>query len=62
MQIRVLHVFEYFKEDVKIIWYEVGENEDAISLFTINIKQNEDGVDMEDRIIVLKEFIKNLNA
>lgn len=34
MQIRVLHVFEYFKEDVKIIWYEVGEKEDAISLFT----------------------------
>ena len=34
MQIRVLHVFEYFKEDVKIIWYEVSENEDAISLFT----------------------------
>ena len=34
MQIRVLHVFEYFKEDVKIIWYEVGKNEDAISLFT----------------------------
>lgn len=34
LQIRVLHVFEYFKEDVKIIWYEVGENEDAISLFT----------------------------
>lgn len=34
MQIRVLHVFEYFKENVKIIWYEVGENEDAISLFT----------------------------
>lgn len=34
LQIRVMHVFEYFKEDVKIIWYEVGENEDAISLFT----------------------------
>lgn len=34
LQIRVLHLFEYFKEDVKIIWYEVGENEDAISLFT----------------------------
>ena len=34
MQIRVLHVFEYFKEDVKIIWYEVGANEDAIALFT----------------------------
>lgn len=34
MQIRVMHIFEYFKEDVKIIWYEVGENEDAISLFT----------------------------
>ena len=34
MQIRVLHIFEYLKEDVKIIWYEVGENEDAISLFT----------------------------
>ena len=34
MQIRVQHIFEYFKEDVKVIWYEVGENEDAISLFT----------------------------
>ncbi len=34
LQIRVMHVFEYFKENVKIIWYEVGENEDAISLFT----------------------------
>lgn len=34
MQIRVMHIFEYFKEDVKIIWYEVGENVDAISLFT----------------------------
>ncbi len=34
MQIRVVHIFEYFKEDVKIIWYEVGKNEDAISLFT----------------------------
>ncbi|MCH5260728.1 MAG: DUF262 domain-containing protein [Lachnospiraceae bacterium] len=33
-QIRVIHVFEYFKENVKVIWYEVGENEDAISLFT----------------------------
>ncbi|MCD7884646.1 MAG: DUF262 domain-containing protein [Lachnospiraceae bacterium] len=34
MQIRAMHIFEYLKEDVKIIWYEVGENEDAISLFT----------------------------
>ena len=34
LQIRVMHIFEYFKEDVKIIWYEVRENEDAISLFT----------------------------
>ena len=34
LQIKALHIFEYFKEDVKIIWYEVGENEDAISLFT----------------------------
>lgn len=33
-QIRVIHIFEYFKEDVKIIWYEVGESEDAIALFT----------------------------
>ena len=33
-QIRVLHIYEYFKEDVKIIWYEVGESEDAIGLFT----------------------------
>lgn len=34
LQIRVMHIFEYLKEDVKIIWYEVGESEDAISLFT----------------------------
>ena len=34
MQIRVQHIFEYFKENVKIIWYEVGEDEDPISLFT----------------------------
>ena len=34
LQIRVLHMFEYFKENVKVIWYEVGEQEDAISLFT----------------------------
>lgn len=34
MQIRVMHIFEYFKENVKVIWYEVDENQDAISLFT----------------------------
>ena len=34
LQIRVIHIMEYFKEDVKVIWYEVGEDEDAISLFT----------------------------
>ena len=34
LQLRFIHILEYFKEDVKIIWYEVGENEDAISLFT----------------------------
>lgn len=34
LQLRFIHILEYFKEDVKIIWYEVDENEDAISLFT----------------------------
>ena len=34
LQIRVINFFKYLKEDVKIIWYEVGEDEDAISLFT----------------------------
>ncbi len=34
LQIRVMHIFEYFKENVKVIWYEVGEKEDAVSLFT----------------------------
>ena len=33
-QSRMLHMFEYLKEDVKIIWYEVGESEDSIGLFT----------------------------
>ncbi len=30
----ITNVNKYFDEIVKIIWYEVGENEDAISLFT----------------------------
>lgn len=34
MQIKVMKIYEYFKEHVKIIWYEVGAGEDAISLFT----------------------------
>lgn len=34
LQIRAMHIFEYFKEDVKIIWYEVDESEDATALFT----------------------------
>ena len=34
LRIRAMHVDEYLSEDVKVIWYEVGEDEDAISLFT----------------------------
>lgn len=34
MQIKMMHIFEYLKEKVKVIWYEVGESENAISLFT----------------------------
>lgn len=34
LQIRVMNIWKYFKENVKVIWYEVGETEDAISLFT----------------------------
>ena len=34
LQIRVMRIFEYFKEQVNVIWYEVDESEDAISLFT----------------------------
>ena len=34
IQSRFIHMLEYFREQVKIIWYEVGENVDAISLFT----------------------------
>ena len=34
LQIRVMRIFEYFKEKVQLIWYEVGEDADAISLFT----------------------------
>ena len=31
LAIKVQHIFEYFKEDVKIVWYEVGEEEDLFS-------------------------------
>ena len=33
-QNRVIKIFDYFKNHVKIIWYEVGAGENAISLFT----------------------------
>ena len=59
MQIRVLHVFEYFKEDVKIIWYEVGENEDAISLFTrLNIGK----IPLTSAELVKAMFLSSNNA
>lgn len=34
LQIRVMRIFEYFKDDVRVIWYEVTQKEDAVSLFT----------------------------
>lgn len=59
LQIRVLHVFEYFKEDVKIIWYEVGENEDAISLFTrLNIGK----IPLTSAELVKAMFLSNNSA
>ena len=33
-EIRAIHICAALKEQVETIWYEVGENEDAISLFT----------------------------
>ena len=32
--LRAMKMFQYFKENVKVIWYEVGTGDDAISLFT----------------------------
>lgn len=40
LQIRVMHIFEYLKEDVKIIWYEVGESEDSDFVRRIRIVNN----------------------
>lgn len=34
LPIRTTRIFEYFKENVKIIWYEVPDTVDAIALFT----------------------------
>lgn len=36
LQTRTMHIFEYFKEDVKVIWYEIDDDDEeaAISLFT----------------------------
>ena len=36
LQIRVLHMFEYLKENVNVIWYEIDTNDDdeAILIFT----------------------------
>jgi hypothetical protein len=30
----MINIYKYFSENVKVIWYEVDENEDAIALFT----------------------------
>ncbi len=32
--LRAMKMYQYFKEHVKVIWYEVGVGDDAISLFT----------------------------
>ena len=32
--VREMHLFQYFAENVKVIWYEVGPEEDVVSLFT----------------------------
>ena len=34
LQMRVMKMFEYLKQNVKIIWYEVLDNTDAIALFS----------------------------
>ena len=34
LQIKSINFFKYLKESVKVIWYEIASNEDAISLFT----------------------------
>lgn len=33
-QLAMINIAKYLGENVKVIWYEVGENEDAIALFT----------------------------
>ena len=34
LQIKAMNIYRYLGEHVQIIWYEVGDSEDAISLFT----------------------------
>lgn len=34
LQLKAMNVYRYFKEFVQVIWYQIGEAEDAISLFT----------------------------
>lgn len=34
LQIRSINFYKYLKESVKVIWYEIASNDDAISLFT----------------------------
>ena len=41
--------------------YGVYKNEDDSLIDTISISQNEQGVDVEDRIIKLKEYISKNN-
>lgn len=40
--------------------YELRDNQSEKVIKTIPIKQNEDGVDTQDRIVVLKRFVKRM--
>lgn len=40
--------------------YVLRENETEEIIETIPIQQNEDGIDIEDRILILKQYIKKL--
>lgn len=58
LEMRVTHLFQYLKENVKIIWYEVDESEDPITLFTrLNIGK----IPLTSAELVKAMFLSNVN-
>lgn len=60
----MINIYKYFSESVKVIWYEVDENEDAIALFTrLNIgKIRLTNAELVKALFLSQDSVPNMNT